>query len=142
MFTAWPKIDGFRVPEADREAWIACFQRNALRANAREGCSKLLLFAFNTRVVIALASNTKLLVILRRPSFKNRLFKAALSGIDSIGGKSRDDAPNSPGFGISPLEPRLKAAQLLRKAYTVVPSKILWKKHKASAIPPQSKMLT
>ncbi|KAK8549175.1 hypothetical protein V6N13_063571 [Hibiscus sabdariffa] len=94
-------------------------------------------FAFNTRVVIALASNTKLLIILRRPSLNNRLFKAAFSGIDSIGGKTRDDVPISPGFGISLFSPRLKAAQLLRKAYTDGPSKILWKKHKASAIPPR-----
>ncbi|KAK8513199.1 hypothetical protein V6N12_037690 [Hibiscus sabdariffa] len=71
---------------------MACFQTNALRANTREGCSKLSLLDLNINMAIASASNLKLLVILQPPSLRNKFFT---SGIDSIEGKIRDDASKS-----------------------------------------------
>ncbi|KAK8706129.1 hypothetical protein V6N13_049706 [Hibiscus sabdariffa] len=92
MFTSWHRKTGFVDLETDLEAKTTCFQTNALRANTREGCSKLLLLALNFNMVIASASNLKLLVILRLTSLSNMFFTL---GINSIGGKIRDDTPKS-----------------------------------------------
>ncbi|KAK8584028.1 hypothetical protein V6N13_109428 [Hibiscus sabdariffa] len=115
MFTNWHRKVGFVDLETDLKAKMVCFQTNALKANTREGCFKLLLLALNINMAIVSTSNSKLLVILRLPSLSNKFF---MLGIDSIGRKIHDDAfkSNLPGFSISLLEPQLKTVQLYMKA--------------------------
>ncbi|KAK8593770.1 hypothetical protein V6N13_042661 [Hibiscus sabdariffa] len=115
MFTSCHRKAGFVDIEIDLDAKMVFFQTNALKANTREGCSKLLFFALNINMAIASTSNSKLLLILRLLSWSNKFFTL---GIDSIGGKIRDDTSKSnwSRFSISPSESQLKTIQLFMKA--------------------------